>query len=64
MRSTTTRSSGGQKVFTAGSGACIVLPGQTYYLNILPQASLPVGDVAMQTVDTDYPIRPWIAVFF
>jgi hypothetical protein len=54
------QSLGGQRVTVDGTSGCVVMPGQTYYLNILPQANLPVDDVAEQTINSSYPIRPWI----
>jgi hypothetical protein len=57
-------SSSGQNVNVGGSSGCALTPGGTYYLNLLPQAELPENDISEQSYDTDYPIRPWIGVFF
>jgi len=58
-------SSNGLKVFVSSpsGSACTVLPGQTYYLNILPSASLPVNNVSTSDCTVAGTCIPWMGVF-
>lgn len=55
-------SSNGLTVFVGADAGCHLTPGQTYYLNVLPSAELPQGDVSVQDCG-GLPCEPWLVVW-
>jgi hypothetical protein len=45
---------------TQQGNACTLVPGKTYYLNVLPVANLPVGDVS--TSECTGSCTPWLGI--